>query len=208
MGRFTGPKNKIARRFGVDIGLKSNPTKVAKRLNQQPGVHGPKKHANSSLSGYGKQLIEKQKAKYTYGVREKQFSRYVSQATGMAGDSGVNLQRLLELRLDNVIYRMGFADTRAQARQLVSHGMFVLNGQNFNIPSHFVKVGDVITLKANKIGKKYFTDISDKLSKKETQGWLMVDSAKKSGKVLNLPTDKDFDKIFDVKFIIEYYSSR
>lgn len=208
MGRYTGPKNKIARRFGVNLGLKTNPIKVARRLNQPPGVHGPKRRAGMGLSGYGKQLVEKQKAKYIYGMRENQFSRYVKKATNTSGDSSINLQRLLELRLDNVIYRLGFAETRSQARQFVSHGMFKVNGENMNIPSHLLKVGDAVILKDNKSNKKIFENISEKLSKKEIVGWLGCDPIKKMGKVLNLPIEKDFDRTFDVKLIIEYYSSR
>ncbi|MFH1947420.1 MAG: 30S ribosomal protein S4 [Candidatus Magasanikbacteria bacterium] len=207
MGKYIGPKNKIARRFGVNLGLKSNPTKVARRLSQAPGVHGPKKRRVSS-SSYGKQLLEKQKAKYIYGLREKQFRGYVIEANRQEGDSGVNLQKLLELRMDNVVYRLGFADTRAQARQFVSHSMFYLNGKKMNIPSHILKVGDVVELRVNKQKKKIFETITDKLSKIETASWLSVDPNKKSGKILNLPTDKDFDKVFDVKLIIEYYSAR
>src|SRR3989338_2728138 len=135
MGRYTGPKNKIARRFGVNLGLKSNPTKVARRLSQRPGVHGAAKKPKS-VSSYGKQLIEKQKAKYMYGLREKQLRRYVEKATRIKGNSGDMLQQFLELRLDNVVYRLGFANTRAQARQMVNHGMFQLNGKKMDIPSH------------------------------------------------------------------------
>ncbi len=208
MGRFIGPKNKIARRFGINLGLKSNPVKVARRLAQPPGVHGPKKRPGMGLSGYGKQLVEKQKAKYTYGLREKQFRRYVTEATRITGDSGVNLQRILETRLDNVVYRLGFADTRAQARQFVTHGMFQVNDHKLDIPSYLVKVNDVIALRESKAKKKIFETIADKLSKVQTAGWLSLDAQKKCGKVLNQPGEKDFDRNFDVKLIIEYYSSR
>lgn len=207
MGRYIGPKNKIARRFGVNLGLKSNPTKVARRLSQRPGVHGPNSRRRSA-SSYGKQLDEKQKAKFIYGLRERQFRGYVQEASRLEGDSGVNLQRLLERRLDNVVYRLGFADTRAQARQFISHSMFTVNNKKMNIPSHLIKVGDVISLKENKQKKKIFMEISDKLSKKDLQSWLSIDPAAKQGKILNLPGEKDFEKIFDVKFIIEYYSTR
>lgn len=207
MGRYIGPKNKIARRFGVNLGLKSNPAKVARRLTQAPGVHGPRKRRGST-SSYGKQLIEKQKAKYMYGIRERQFSKYVKEASRREGDSGVNLQQILESRFDNVIYRMGYAITRAQARQLVGHGMFSLNGKKMNIPSHQVKVGDEVSLKGNKTSKKIFDKLSDRLSSVDLPSWIMVDPAKKSGKVTSVPTEKDLDKVFDVKLIIEYYSSR
>ncbi len=207
MGKYIGPKNKIARRFGVNLGLKSEATKVARRLGQMPGVHGPKKRAKGG-SSYSKQLIEKQKAKFIYGIREAQFSRYVKEASSMKGDSGVNLQTILETRLDNVIYRMGFALTRAQARQMVNHGMFTVNGKNLNIPSHIVKVGDVIAVRDKKLKKSLFLDLEEKLSKVQLPSWISVDPKTKSGKILNLPTEQDFDKIFDVKLIIEYFSTR
>ncbi|HOX61154.1 MAG TPA: 30S ribosomal protein S4 [Candidatus Magasanikbacteria bacterium] len=208
MGRNIGPKNKLSRRFGVDLGLKTNPTKVARRLGQMPGVHGPKKKRNSKMSSFGMQLIEKQKAKIIYGLREKQFTRYVKEATKEKGDSGVNLQLMLENRLDNIVYRLGFADTRAQARQFVSHGFFDINGKRNNIPSHICRVGDVISLRENKAKKKLFETITDKLSKKETQSWLSVNPTAKSGKILGKPTNADFEKTFDVKLIIEFYSTR
>jgi len=207
MGRYIGPKNKIARRFGVNLGLKSNATKVARRINQMPGVHGLSKRSKAT-SSFGKQLLEKQKAKFMYGLREKQFRRYVSEATRVKGDSSVNLQRMLEARLDNVVYRLGFAETRAQARQFVGHSLFYVNGKKMNIPSYAVKIGDVVSLKPTKEKKKIFENIEEKLSKKELLSWLSLDPAKKSGKVLNLPDEKDFERVFDVKLIIEYYSSR
>ena len=134
MGRNIGPKNKIARRFGINLGLKTNASKVARRIKQAPGVHGPKRQRQTT-SSFGKQLIEKQKAKYLYGLRERQFRSYVEEANRREGDSGENLKMLLEKRLDNVVYRMGFASTRAQARQFVGHGMFSVNGKKMNIPS-------------------------------------------------------------------------
>ena len=207
MGKNIGPKNKIARRFGVNLGLKSNSTKVARRLSQPPGVHGPKKRAGAS-SSYGKQLLEKQKAKLIYGLREKQFSNYVKEATRHSGDSGVTLQKILESRLDNVVYRLGFADTRAQARQFVGHNMFTVNGKKMNIPSYLVKTGDVIALKENKQKKVLFEKITEKLSNAVLPSWITVDPVKKTGKVLNEPAESDFDKIFDVKLIVEFYSAR
>jgi small subunit ribosomal protein S4 len=207
MGRTIGPTNKIARRFGVNLGLKSNPLKVARRLSQPPGVHGPTARRKTK-SGYGKQLLEKQKAKLVYGIRERQFRRYVDMATSLKGDSGVHLQQLLEMRLDNVIYRIGFALTRAQARQMVNHGMFVVNGTGIDIPSHIVRVGDEIGIKPSKAKKKLFENVSDTLSKKEPPSWLAVDAAKASAKVTGKPMDADLEKLYDVKLIIEYYSTR
>lgn len=207
MGKNIGPKNKIARRFGVNLGLKSNPNKVARRLHQMPGAHGQKRRAGAQ-SAYGKQLLEKQKAKFLYNIREAQFRRYVREAIRQAGDSGVNLQRLLELRLDNVVYRLGFAVTRAQARQMVNHGMFTVNGKKLNIPSHLCKVGDAVAPRANKQNKKIFDGLDERLAQREAPGWLAMDGAAKTGRVLAKPEEKDFEKVFDVKFIIEYYSIR
>jgi len=207
MGRNIGPKNKIARRFGIDLGLKSNPTKVAKRLSQPPGVHGPKKRPGAA-TGYGKQLMEKQKAKLIYGLRERQFSNLVAEATRHKGDSSVFLLKMLEERIDNVIYRLGFALTRNQARQMVSHNMFLLNGKKMNIPSHRVKASDIISLKDNKKNKKLFEGMAEKLGKADLPSWLSVDANKLSGKVLGEPKAEDFEKIIDVKLIIEFYSAR
>ncbi len=207
MGRTIGPTNKIARRFGVNLGLKSNPAKVARRLSQPPGVHGTKKRPRT-MSSFGKQLIEKQKAKFIYGIRERQFRNYVEEATRKKGDSGLALQRFLEMRLDNVVYRLGFAVTRAQARQFVSHGMFAVNGKKIDVPSHIVRSGDLVALKANKAKKKIFEHAGETLAKKQLPSWLSLDAGSLSGKVVSVPEDADFDKIFDVKLIIEYYSSR
>ncbi len=208
MGKYIGPKNKIARRFGLNLGLKTNPAKVARRLGQMPGVHGKQKKAGVGLTSYGRQLIEKQKAKFIYGMRERQLRRFMAESTRQKGDSGIHFLRMLELRMDNVVYRLGFAVTRAQARQMVNHSLFILNGKRMNIPSHIVRVGDVISLKENKTKKKIFDGISEKLCKVELPSWLSLDSAKKSGKVLGLPKECDFERSFDVKMIIEYYSAR
>jgi small subunit ribosomal protein S4 len=207
MGRYTGPKNKISRRFGVNLGLKTNAAKVARRLNLMPGVHGPNKRVRAT-SSFGKQLMEKQKAKFTFGLRESQLRRYVKEAGRITGDSSVTLMRILEKRLDNVVYRMGFAVTRAQARQLVNHGMFTVNGRKIDIPSHIVKLGDTIALKENKQKKKFFETIEEKLSQVNLPSWLSVDPAKKSGRILNQPGANDFEKVFDAKMIIEYFATR
>lgn len=207
MGRNIGPKNKIARRFRTNLGLKTNATKVARRLNQAPGVHGPNQR-RVSLSAFGKQLLEKQKAKFLYGIREGQFRKYVEKASAMTGDSGVNLQEMLEMRMDNVVYRLGFATTRAQARQFVSHSMFLLNGKKMNIPSHIARVGDIISLKPNKQKKQIFENVSDRLQARELPSWASVDAATKIGKILAKPTSKDFERVYDVKLITEYYSTR
>lgn len=207
MGRYTGPKNKIARRFGINLGLKTNPTKVARRLNQMPGVHGSNKRPKAP-SSFGKQLIEKQKAKFIYGLRERQLRRYVTEATRLKGNSGTLLQQLLETRLDNVVYRLGFAGTRAQARQMVNHGMFFLNGKKLDIPSHIVKAGDVITVKENKSKKKLFEGMAEKLETAILPSWLTIEPKALTGKVVSMPQPDDMEHLFDVTYIIEYFSTR
>lgn len=206
MGRYTGPKNKVARRYGTDLGLKSDSAKVTRKLDQKPGDHGHKRQRGKSV--YGRQLDEKQKAKFMYGVREKQFRKYLEQAGKMEGNTGTNLQQLLEKRLDNTIYRLGFAKTRAQARQFVNHGMFQVNDRKMDIPSYSVETGDIIKLKENKKDKGPFLDIKEKLEEVELPSWVSLDLKKKQGKVLHDPKEEDFEKVFDVKLIIEYYSAR
>jgi ribosomal protein S4 len=155
-----------------------------------------------------RKLLEKQKAKLMYGLRERQFRRYVTEATRLTGDSSIHLQHMLEMRLDNVIYRSGLALTRAQARQFVSHGMFTVNGKLMNVPSHIVSVGDVIALKENKKRKKIFETASEMLTKHEMPSWLSADASKLSVKVTSKPGVFDTEKIYDIKLIIEYYSTR
>jgi small subunit ribosomal protein S4 len=207
MGRNIGPTTKISRRFGINLGLKTNSVKVAKRLSQPPGTQGPKKRGGPA-SGFGKQLAEKQKAKFIFGLREAQFSKYVKEAARMTGDSSVNLQQLLERRLDNVVYKFGFAITRAQARQMVGHKLFLVNGKSMNVPSYLVKIGDIVELKTSKTKSRLFEGLEERMAKLELPSWLTLDLAKKSGKILGTPADADFEKSFDTKLIIEYYSTR
>ena len=207
MGRTIQPKNKVSRRFGVNLGLKTNAAKVARRLNQAPGIQGVGRRRRSQ-SSFGKQLAEKQKAKLIYGLRERQFSNLVKEAERMTGNTGTNLQQLLEQRLDNVVYRLGFAITRAQARQFVGHNLFTVNGKKMNIPSYRVKEGDVIAIKETKVKKAIFANMTDQLEAATLPSWLSSDPSVKSGKVLHMPAESDFDKVFDVTLIIEFYSIR
>lgn len=207
MGRNIKPKNKVARRFGVNLGLKTNAASVARRLTQGPGIQGVNRRRKTT-SSYGKQLEEKQKAKEMYGMRERQFSNLVKEAGRLTGNTATNIQMLLERRLDNTVYRLGFANTRAQARQFVGHNLFMVNGKKMNIPSYRVKEGDVITVKPNKAKKGPFTDAIDRLSGHELPSWLKMDAAALTGTVLHMPADSDFDKVFDVTLIIEFYSTR
>jgi small subunit ribosomal protein S4 len=206
MGRHTGPKTKLARKYGVALDLKTDSSKVSRRLDQPPGEHGNKRRRGRSV--FGRQLDEKQKARFMYGVREKQFKGYVDQAVESDENTGVRLQQLLEQRLDNAIYRLGFAVTRAQARQFANHGMFEVNGRKIDIPSYTVSTDDEIRLKDNKRDKGPFLEIEDQLQESENPSWLAVDTSDKKGKVLHRPKEDDFEQVFDVQLIIEYYSAR
>lgn len=205
MARDIGPKNRLARREGIDLGLKtvgSNAhASLLKRLSIPPGMHGQKRVRR--LSDYGKQLREKQKAKRIYGVLERQFKNYYERAAKFKGATGPTMLRFLETRLDNIIYRLGLAPTRAAARQLVTHGNVILDGRKTTIPSYEVKPGNVLTLnqKAFEIPaiKKLMSDKS-----LNVPSWL----SKKGpvGKVEKLPQDQDFAENIDEQLIVEYYS--
>lgn len=205
MARYTGPRNRLARREGIDLGLKTVGTKahsyLLKRLVIPPGMHGQKRLRR--LSDYGKQLREKQKAKRIYGVLEKQFKRYYERAAKFKGATGPTLLRFLETRLDNVVYRLGLASTRALARQLINHGHVILNNKKVTIPSYEVHVGDVITLgkKAFEIPavKKILADKSVNLP-----SWLSRKGP--VGKVEKLPDETHFTENIDEQLIVEYYS--
>ena len=203
MGKYIGPKNKLSRREGVNLFDKAkNPLS---RRNYPPGVHGPKGYPR--LTTYGIQLREKQKARRIYGIREKQFRNYFDKALAKEGDTGHNLLQLLESRLDNIVYRAGLADTRAQARQLVNHGFFLVNGRKVNIPSFQCRIGDVVTIKENKKEKKIIKDLTAKWkNRKEIPGWLAVDIEAGSIKVVTKPEIDESTLLFDLRSIIEFYS--
>ncbi len=203
MGKYIGPKNKLSRREGVNLFDKvKNPLS---RRNYPPGVHGPKGYPR--LTTYGTQLREKQKARRLYGIREKQFRNYFQKALAKEGDTGQNLLQLLESRLDNVVYRSGLADTRAQARQLVNHGFFLVNDRKVNIPSFQCQVGDVIKIKDNKKNKVIIKDLTTKWkNKKDLPGWLAVDFEQGTIKVVTKPEIDESTLLFDLRSIIEFYS--
>jgi len=195
------------RRAGTKLFLKGEkclgPKCALVKRNFPPGQHGAGAK-RSKLSGYGKQLREKQQAKQMYGLRERQFANYVNAAAKKTGDTSRILIELLESRLDNIVYRMGIAPSRVLARQMVSHGHFTVNGKKLDIPSYSVKVSDVIAITDKSKSKRLFENIADKLAKYEAPSWLHVDVAKLSAKVLNKPTAENLP--FNSKVIIEFYS--
>ena len=201
MARYTGPKAKKARRFGEPFTQKD--TKILMKRNYAPGVHG---QASKRVSEYGTQLKEKQKAKWTYGILEKQFRRYFEKATKKKGVTGDTLLQLLELRLDNIVYRLGFAETRAQARQLVSHGMFEVNGKKVNIPSYQTSIGDTVNFREIKKKTKYVELLKQKIKSVKTQEWVETNAQELGGKILSLPTPEQIENKINTQLIVEYYS--
>lgn len=199
--RYTGPKAKRARRLGMAFTTKD--AKVLQRRGYPPGQHG---QGRSRISEFGQQLREKQKAKVNYGVLERQFRRYFEQALKTPGVTGDNLLRFLELRLDNVAYRLGFADSRAQARQLVSHGFLDVNGKKVDIASYQVKVGDAVSIRAAKQKSAYVERLKEKLKNFHPQEWVQVEPTKLSGKVLGLPTPDMIGSTINTQLIVEHYS--
>lgn len=169
-----------------------------------PGVHGTGRPPRQT--DFGKQLREKQKAKRLYGISETQFANYYEKAMKIKGDSGVNLVTLLELRLDNAIYRTGFAKSRAAARQLVSHGQILVNNKPVNIPSFLVKSGDILTVRENKKNKGPWKELAEDLKNHVAPSWLTVEPATLTVKVTSLPSAEELKEAFDPKLIIEFYS--
>jgi small subunit ribosomal protein S4 len=201
MARYIGPKTKIARKFGEPI---FGPDKVLEKKNFPPGQHGLARK-RKKVSEYGTQLSEKQKAKSTYGVLEKQFHKTFEEAARMGGITGENLLRLLECRLDNVVYRLGIAPTRAGARQLVSHRHITVNGNVVNIPSYSLKVGDIVSVREK---SKSMEVIQDSLTggKRSRYSWLEWDQTSMSGRFLQKPDREDIPENIREQLIVELYS--
>lgn len=200
MARYIGPRNKLSRKIGEDLGLKTNALKVSRRLTIRPGQHGAK--SRKKLSDFGVQLQEKQKIKYIYGILEKQLRKLYTEASKNPTATGAALLSLLERRLDNVIYRLGWAGTRAQARQLVSHSHIFVNGKKMNIPSYVVKVTDVINLTA-KGSKIPYIDEAIKADT-PTTAWLQKKGA--GAVVSRLPERTDVTENITEQLVVEYYS--
>ena len=200
MARYTGPKSKIARKFGEPI---FGEDKVLARKNYAPGQHGANKRRKTSE--YGNQLREKQKAKYTYGVLERQFRNLFDKAERTKGITGEILLQLLEARLDNIVFRLGIAPTRAAARQLVSHRHITVNGKVLNIPSYSVKPGDVVAVREK---SKSLEVIADALAgfNHSKYPWLEWDESAKAGKLLHLPQREDIPENIKEQSIVELYS--
>jgi small subunit ribosomal protein S4 len=201
MARYTGPKNKKARRFGVDLGLKSSPKSLERRIGTPPGAHGRK--GSRKVSDYGVQLAEKQKAKIMYGILERQFKKYYTIASRDPLATGEVMLSLLERRLDNCVYRLAFVPTRAAGRQLVSHGNVTVNGKKLNIPSYKVRVGDVISLSQTATNIPYVKSL---LADKDKTPAPWLDKKAIAGKVTRLPLRSDITEAINEQLIVEFYS--
>ncbi len=207
MARYTGPVCRICRRYGEKLMLKGDKCVSKCTLDKRPSPPGEQKSGRRrKLSDRALQLREKQKARYSYGVLEKQFVAYYEDAVRLPGVTGQNLVRLLELRLDNVVHRMGFADSLKQARQIVRHGHIMLNGRKTDIPSAATKAGDVIGWTATSKKSEYFKFAKENMSSKNTPGWLNVDREQMTGRVVSAPAPGETPASFDPSVIVEYYS--
>jgi small subunit ribosomal protein S4 len=202
MARYTGPKTKISRRFGVPI---FGPAKALERKNYPPGMHGPK-GSRRKQSDYAIALAEKQKLRYQYGLLERQFRRYFQTALTRRGVTGETLLQLLETRLDNVVYRLGFANSRAAARQMVSHGHVSVNGRKVNVSSFTCRPGNEITIK-DKPGSRRLAARNIELTQiAPIPDWVTVDKEGFSGKVVRIPTRDEIAPIVNEQLIVELYS--
>ena len=207
MARYTGPVCRLCRREGTKLFLKGERCMTGKcaldRRSTAPGQHGA---ANKKVREYGMQLREKQKTKRYYGVLEKPFANYYAEAERKSGMTGENLLVLLERRLDNTVYRMGMANSRREARQLVLHGHFTINGKKVNIPSLIIKAGDVIAVKESSRDSVKFKALAEAAASHTAPKWLEVKADAMTAKVLALPAREDVDFDFNEQLIVELYS--
>lgn len=211
MARYTGPVCRLCRREGEKLFLKGSrcltPKCAIERRGYAPGQHGKEgQFRRGRASDYLLQLREKQKARRIYGVLERQFNRYFERASRQSGLTGYNLLAILERRLDNVVYRLGMADSRAQARQLVQHGHIMLNNRKTNVPSALVSRGDVVSVRPESQRRNYFKDRRQNIDDRRVPGWLKVDVASLSGHVMSMPAREDIDISLNEQLIVEYYS--
>jgi small subunit ribosomal protein S4 len=206
MARYTGPVCRLCRREGVKLFLKGDKCVMnctLERRNTRPGQHGTNRPRKAS--GYALQLREKQKIRRTYGLLERQFRKHYDAAARRTGRTGETLLQILEMRLDNLVYRLGFADSRAQARQLVNHGHFAVNGRKTDIPSFIAKPNDVISVRERSKGLEYFKTRALMLAQKGVPAWLSLDINAMSGRVMSLPSRTELELPFEEQMVVEYY---
>ncbi len=201
MARYTGPRVRISRRFGVPI---FGPTKYLERRNYGPGVHGPK--SRRKHTDYGLGLIEKQKLRYYYGLMERQFRGVYERALKRRGVTGEQMLQILETRLDNVVFHLGLATTRAAARQLISHGHVKVNGRKVNIPSFALKVNDVIEAKDSNVSRQLATKNMEMATSRAVPDWLSLNKEAFKGVVMRIPSRDEIQPIANEQAVVEFYS--
>jgi small subunit ribosomal protein S4 len=201
MARYTGPRVRISRRFGVPI---FGPSKYLERRNYGPGVHGPK--SRRKHTDYGLGLIEKQKLRYYYGLLERQFRGVYEKALRRRGVTGEQMLQILETRLDNVVFHLGLANTRAAARQMVCHGHVQVNGRKVNVPSFALKVNDVITVKNNNVSRQLATKGFEISTSRAVPDWMSLNKEEFKGTVMRIPTRDEIQPIANEQAVVEFYS--
>lgn len=201
MARYTGPRVRISRRFGIPI---FGPTKYLERRNYAPGVHGPK--SRRKTTDYGLGLIEKQKLRYYYGLMEKQFRGIYEKAKNRRGVTGETMLQILETRLDNVAFHLGFGNTRAAARQLVSHGHVTVNGRKVSIASYALKVNDVVGVKDNNVSRQLATKNLEISTSRAVPDWLSLNKEEFKGVVMRIPTRDEIQPVANEQAVVEFYS--
>jgi len=201
MARYTGPRVRISRRFGVPI---FGPSKYLERRNYGPGVHGPK--SRRKHTDYGLGLIEKQKLRYYYGLMERQFRGVYEKALKRRGVTGEQMLQILETRLDNVVFHLGFANTRAAARQMVSHGHVTVNGRKVNVPSFGLKVNDAVAVKHSNVSRQLATKNLEIAMSRAVPDWLSLSKEEFKGTVMRIPTRAEIQPIANEQAVVEFYS--
>jgi len=201
MARYTGPRVRISRRFGMPI---FGPTKYLERRNYGPGMHGPK--SRRKLTDYALGLMEKQKFRYYYGLLERQFRGVYEKALRRRGVTGEQMLQILETRLDNVIYHLGFANSRAAARQMVSHGHVKVNGRKVNIPSFALKVNDAVEVKDSNVSRQMATKNLESATSRAVPDWLSLNKDAFKGILMRIPTRDDIQPIANEQAVVEFYS--
>jgi small subunit ribosomal protein S4 len=202
MARYTGPKSKISRRYGIAL---FGPSKALERKNYPPGMHGPK-GSRRKQSDYATALAEKQKLRHQYGLMERQFRRYFETALRKRGVTGETLLQMLETRLDNVVYRLGFANSRSAARQLVSHGHVTVNSRKVNVASYNLKAGDTIIIKEKPGSRRLVTRNLELTQIQPVPDWLVADKDQFQGKVVRVPSREEIAPVVNEQLVVELYS--
>jgi small subunit ribosomal protein S4 len=201
MARYKGPRVRISRRFGIPL---FGPTKYLERRNYPPGVHGPK--SRRKLTDYGMGLVEKQKLRYYYGLLERQFRGVYEKALKRRGVTGEQMLQILETRLDNVVYHLGFGTTRAAARQMVSHGHVQVNGRKVNVPSYALRVNDVVTVKNTTVSRQMATKAMELSTSRSVPDWLSLNKEEFKGTIMRIPTRDEINPIANEQAVVEFYS--